>query len=80
MEYTITLEEKTFPIIDITSINFHINKEKHVTFEINTGNHGDFVFECEMTDTQKFNNLFALKTELISTLKAIAEGRIPRPE
>ena len=76
MTHTLTLDDKTFTITDVHNVHFNISNGKNVTLEIKTKNNGDFHYECLISEKDKFNNLWALKTDIISTLKAIAEGRI----
>jgi hypothetical protein len=77
MKYTITLDEKTFPITDIRNIHFDMDKKGGTaTLDIKTEAHGDFHQEASLADKDAFNSLWALKTDVIATLKAIADGRL----
>jgi hypothetical protein len=76
MTYTLTLDNKTFPIADVRSLQFNFSKGSNVTLDIITENNGNFHYECSIEEPEKFNALWMLKNDIGSSLKAIAEGRL----
>jgi hypothetical protein len=74
--FTVTLDQKSFSITDIQNINFNLVDRSKVTLSIKTENNGDFYYEAPLSESDKVNALIALKTDLTSTLKLIAENNL----
>lgn len=75
--YTIVLKDKTFPLLDITNVHFNIKDMTFATLDITTSSNGDFHFDCLVSETEKFKNLVAMKSNIINTLSSIARGDNP---
>ena len=73
---TVSINGVTMPVTDIRHIHVNYDPKKRFTLQIETINHGPFLFEAAPNETQKINAMMALKTDLISMLRLIAEGTL----
>ena len=76
MTFTVKLDDKTFPTTDIRNIQFNLVDREKFVLDIKTENNGSFHYEALISEREKLNALIALKTDLISTLKLIAENNL----
>ena len=74
--FTVKLDDKTFPTTDIRNIQFNLVDREKFVLDIKTENNGSFHYEALISEREKLNALIALKTDLISTLKLIAENNL----
>ena len=76
MKFTVSLKGQTIPITDIRNISVNFSPATKCSVAVQTASHGDFSYEVDSKDTKGVNELLAMKTDLISTLKLIAENNL----
>jgi hypothetical protein len=76
MKYIIKIEDKEFSVADVRHVKFEFGQDKIAHLNIVLANKDALHFESPLSDSQRVSMFWAVKTEIINALTAMAEKRL----